>query len=37
MIGSADSSERRKARSFASAISMLNFYIKRAGKHLPVR
>ncbi|WP_374564750.1 DUF3175 domain-containing protein [Nitrosomonas sp.] len=32
---SADSSERRKAEPFASAMSMLNFYINRAGKHLP--
>lgn len=31
---SADSSERRKAEPFASAMSMLNFYINRAGKHL---
>ncbi|MBX3616405.1 DUF3175 domain-containing protein [Nitrosomonas sp.] len=33
---SADSSERRKAEPFASAMSMLNFYINRAGKRLPV-
>ena len=33
---SADSSQRRKAEPFASAMSMLNFYINRAGKHLPV-
>lgn len=32
---SADSSQRRKAEPFASAMSMLNFYINRAGKHLP--
>ncbi|MGZ0020453.1 DUF3175 domain-containing protein [Nitrosomonas sp. wSCUT-2] len=32
---SADSSERRKAEPFASAMSMLNFYINRAGRHLP--
>lgn len=32
---SADSSERRKAEPFVSAMSMLNFYINRAGKHLP--
>ena len=31
---SADSSERRKAGPFVSAMSMLNFYINRAGKHL---
>ena len=32
---SADSSERRKTTPFASAMSMLNFYINRAGKKLP--
>jgi len=31
---SADSSKRRKAEPLASAMSMLNFYINRAGKHL---
>ncbi len=31
---SADRSIRRKAAPFASAISMLNFYINRAGKNL---
>lgn len=31
---SADSSQRRKAAPFASAMSMLNFYINRAGRHL---
>jgi hypothetical protein len=31
---SADRSERRKASPFASAMSMLNFYINRAGKNL---
>ncbi len=31
---SADNSQRRKAEPFASAMSMLNFYINRAGKHL---
>ena len=31
---SADKSERRKASPFASAMSMLNFYINRAGKNL---
>jgi hypothetical protein len=34
---SADNSERRKASPFASAMSMLNFYINRAGKKLPAR
>jgi hypothetical protein len=33
---SADNSERRKGSPFASAMSMLNFYINRAGKKLPV-
>jgi hypothetical protein len=32
---SALESERRKAGPFASAMSMLNFYINRAGKNLP--
>ena len=32
---SADISERRKTSPFASAMSMLNFYINRAGKKLP--
>ena len=32
---SADRSERRKTSPFASAMSMLNFYINRAGKNLP--
>lgn len=31
---SADGSERRKASPFASAMSMLNFYINRAGRQL---
>jgi hypothetical protein len=31
---SAERSKRRKAGSFRSAISMLNFYINRAGKNL---
>jgi len=31
---SAEKSERRKAGSFQSAMSMLNFYINRAGKNL---
>jgi hypothetical protein len=32
---SAESSLRRKADPFRSAMSMLNFYINRAGKNLP--
>jgi len=32
---SAESSRRRKAPPFQSAMSMLNFYINRAGKALP--
>ncbi len=32
---SADASTRRKAPAFQSAMSMLNFYINRAGKNLP--
>ena len=32
---SADESSRRKADPFRSAMSMLNFYINRAGKNLP--
>jgi hypothetical protein len=32
---SAEQSRRRKADPFRSAMSMLNFYINRAGKHLP--
>jgi len=32
---SADNSDRRKASPFRSAMSMLNFYINRAGKKLP--
>jgi hypothetical protein len=31
----ADRSERRKAEPFQSAMSMLNFYINRAGRKLP--
>ena len=31
---SAEASERRKANSYQSAMSMLNFYINRAGKDL---
>ncbi len=32
---SAEKSKRRKANAFQSAMSMLNFYINRAGKNLP--
>ena len=32
---SAEHSKRRKARPFQSAMSMLNFYINRAGHNLP--
>ncbi|MBI4763444.1 MAG: DUF3175 domain-containing protein [Deltaproteobacteria bacterium] len=32
---SADRSDRRKGTPFGSAMSMLNFYINRAGKNLP--
>ena len=32
---SAEKSSRRKAPPFQSAMSMLNFYINRAGKNLP--
>ena len=32
---SAEKSERRKSAPFQSAMSMLNFYINRAGKNLP--
>ncbi len=32
---SADASRRRKSEPFRSAMSMLTFYINRAGKHLP--
>ncbi len=34
---SAESSERRKGTPYQSAMSMLNFYINRAGKGLPKR
>ncbi|MBI2044200.1 DUF3175 domain-containing protein [Candidatus Pacearchaeota archaeon] len=34
---SADKSKRRKANSFQSAMSMLNFYINRAGRELTLR
>lgn len=32
---SAERSKRRKGTSYQSAMSMLNFYINRAGKNLP--
>lgn len=32
---SAEASTRRKSTPYQSAMSMLNFYINRAGKHLP--
>jgi hypothetical protein len=34
---SAEQSTRRKAGPFQSAMSMLNFYINRAGRNLPAR
>ncbi len=34
---SAEESMRRKAPPFQSAMSMLNFYINRAGKNLPLK
>jgi hypothetical protein len=34
---SAESSQRRKSTPFRSAMSMLNFYINRAGKQLPAK
>ena len=34
---SAETSTRRKAGPYQSAMSMLNFYINRAGKNLPAR
>ncbi len=34
---SAEKSGRRKAEPFQSAMSMLNFYINRAGKNLPAK
>jgi hypothetical protein len=34
---SAEHSKRRKAKPYQSAMSMLNFYINRAGKNLPKR
>lgn len=33
---SAEASRRRKAKPFQSAMSMLNFYVNRAGTNLPV-
>lgn len=35
LMHSAEVSERRKASPFQSAMSMLNFYINRAGRNLP--
>jgi hypothetical protein len=32
---SAEASDRRKSNPFRSAMSMLNFYINRAGRNLP--
>ncbi|MDH3377951.1 MAG: DUF3175 domain-containing protein [Gammaproteobacteria bacterium] len=32
---SADASQRRKTEPFRSAMSMLTFYLNRAGRHLP--
>jgi hypothetical protein len=34
---SAEDSNRRKAEPFRSAMSMLTFYVNRAGKNLPAR
>ena len=34
---SAEASRRRKGTPYQSAMSMLNFYINRAGAHLPVK
>ena len=34
---SAEASSRRKATPFQSAMSMLNFYINRAGRNLPAK
>jgi hypothetical protein len=34
---SAERSDRRKAAPFQSAMSMLNFFINRAGKNLPAK
>ena len=34
---SAESSDRRKTSAFRSAMSMLTFYINRAGRNLPLR
>jgi hypothetical protein len=34
---SAETSTRKKAGSYQSAMSMLNFYINRAGKNLPAK
>ncbi|NWG32226.1 MAG: DUF3175 domain-containing protein [Rhodocyclaceae bacterium] len=35
LAASAEASSRRKAGPFQSAMSMLNFYINRAGRNLP--
>lgn len=35
--GAAERSQRRKADPFRSAMSMLNFYINRAGRKLPAK
>ncbi|MCX7897425.1 MAG: DUF3175 domain-containing protein [Rhodocyclaceae bacterium] len=35
LAASAEASTRRKAKPFQSAMSMLNFYINRAGRNLP--
>jgi predicted HNH restriction endonuclease len=37
LIRSAERSTRRKASPFQSAMSMLNFYLNRAGSNLPVK
>jgi hypothetical protein len=34
---SAEQSDRRKSSPFRSAMSMLSFYVNRAGKNLPAR
>jgi uncharacterized protein DUF3175 len=36
LMGSAERSSRRKGTPYQSAMSMLNFYINRAGRNLPV-
>jgi hypothetical protein len=37
LAGSAESSKRRKSAPFRSAMSMLTFYVNRAGKKLSTR